>query len=91
MMPSILISSSNSFRMQEILSKTRLDGSTITYYMSDDKRTITSEQTYSRTFKNIFEELELKNEGLPKTKRQYMTDEGKIIGYLTAKKLGIIT
>lgn len=77
--------------MQEILSKTRLDGSTITYYMSDDKRTITSEQTYSRTFKNIFEELEIKNQGLPKTRRQYMTDVGKIIGYLTAKKLGIIT
>lgn len=59
--------------------------------MSDDKRTITSEQTYSRSFKNIFEELELNNEGLPKTKRKYITDQGKVIGYLTAKKLGITT
>ena len=77
--------------MKEILSKTRPDGSTITYFMSDDKRTVTSELTYSRSFRNIYEELEHKNESLPKTKRRYMTDEGKVVGYLTAKKLGIIT
>lgn len=77
--------------MQEILSKTRLDGSTTTYFMSDDKRTVTSELSYPRSFRNTYEELEHKNEGLPKTKRQYMTDEGKVVGYLTAKKLGITT
>ena len=77
--------------MKEILFKTRLDGNTITYFMSDDKRTVTSELTYSRSFRNIHEELEFKNENLPKTKRWYMTDEGKVVGYLTAKKLGIIT
>jgi len=59
--------------------------------MSDDKRTVTSELSYPRSFRNIYEELEHKNESLPKTKRQFITDEGKVVGYLTAKKLGIIT
>lgn len=77
--------------MQEILSKTHLDGTTITYFMSEDKRVITSEISYSRAHKSLYEELEERNQGLPKTKRQYMTDEGKVVGYLTAKKLGIIS
>lgn len=77
--------------MQEILSKTHLDGTTIRYFMSEDRRVITSEITYGKNHKSLFEELEERNQGLPKTKRQYMTDEGKVVGYLTAKKLGIIT
>jgi hypothetical protein len=36
-------------------------------------------------------ELEAENETLPKTKRRYMTEDGKVVGYLTAKKLGIIS
>ncbi len=77
--------------MQEILSKTHSDGTTIRYFMSENGRVITSETSYSKGHKSLYEELEEKNKGLPKTKRQYMTDEGKVVGYLTAKKLGIIT
>ena len=77
--------------MREILSKTHLDGTTIRYFMSENKRVITSEITYPKNHKGLHEELEERNQGLPKTKRQYMTDEGKVVGYLTAKKLGIIS
>jgi hypothetical protein len=59
--------------------------------MSENGRVITSETSYSKGHKSLYEELEEKNKGLPKTKHQYMTDEGKVVGYLTAKKLGIIT
>lgn len=76
--------------MQEILSKTHPDGTTIRYFMSENGRVITSEASYSKSHKSLYEELEEKNEKLPKTKRQYMTDEGKVVGYLTAKKLGIV-
>jgi hypothetical protein len=77
--------------MRKILSKTHRDGTTITYYLSEDGRIVTSEIEYSRLSKSLYEELEERNKGLPKTKRQYMTDEGKVVGYLTAKKLGIIS
>ena len=75
--------------MQEILSKTHPDGTTIRYFMSENRRIITSETSYSKSYKSLYEELEERNQGLPKTKRRYMTDEGKVVGYLTAKKLGI--
>lgn len=77
--------------MRVILTNTNSDGNVITYYASEDGKVITSEITYARTFKGLQEELEEENEKLPKTKRRYMTDEGKIVGYLTAKKLGIIS
>ncbi len=77
--------------MREILSKTHLDGTTIKYFMSDDRRTITSEVSYTKNYKSLHEELEAENETLPKTKRRYMTEDGKVVGYLTAKKLGIIS
>jgi hypothetical protein len=59
--------------------------------MSDDRRTITSEISYTKNYKSLHEELEAENETLPKTKRRYMTEDGKVVGYLTAKKLGIIS
>ena len=77
--------------MREILSKIHLDGTTITYFMSEDRRVITSEVSYNRNYKSLYEELEAENETLPKTKRRYMTEDGKVVGYLTAKKLGIIS
>jgi hypothetical protein len=77
--------------MREILSKTHLDGTTIKYFMSDDRRTITSEVSYTKNYKSLHEQIETENETLPKTKRRYMTEEGKVVGYLTAKKLGIIS
>lgn len=77
--------------MKQILTSTNSDGNTITYYASEDGKVISSEIVYARTFKGLQEELEEENEKLPKTKRRYMTDEGKVVGYLTAKKLGIIS
>ena len=77
--------------MREILSKTHLDGTTITYFMSDNGRVITSEINYAKNYKSLHEEIEAENETLPKTKRRYMTEDGKVVGYLTAKKLGIIS
>ena len=46
--------------------------------------------TYSKGYKSAIEELEERNKSLPKTRRKYMDDEGKIVGYLTAKKKGLI-
>ena len=77
--------------MREILSKTHLDGTTITYFMSENGRVITSEVSYTKNYKSLHEEIESENETLPKTKRRYMTEDGKVVGYLTAKKLGIIS
>jgi hypothetical protein len=59
--------------------------------MSDDRRTITSEVSYTKNYKSLHDLLEAENETLPKTKRRYMTEDGKVVGYLTAKKLGIIS
>lgn len=77
--------------MREILSKTHLDGTTITYFVSENGRVITSESSYTKSYKSLHEEIEAENETLPKTKRRYMTEDGKVVGYLTAKKLGIIS
>lgn len=77
--------------MREILSKTHLDGTTIKYFMSENGRVITSEVNYTKNYKSLHEEIEAENETLPKTKRRYMTEDGKVVGYLTAKKLGIIS
>jgi len=59
--------------------------------MSENARVITSEVSYTKNYKSLHEEIEAENETLPKTKRRYMTEDGKIVGYLTAKKLGIIS
>ena len=77
--------------MRKLFSRTDKEGVTITYYTNENNSVIWSDSSYPRNFKSLEEQLEEQNEGLPKTKRQYMTDEGKVVGYLTAKKLGIIT
>ena len=53
-------------------------------------RMVKSEIFYGRGYKSPQQELDEQNKGLPKTKRKYLTDEGKIVGYLTAKKKGLI-
>ena len=45
---------------------------------------------YGKGYKSVIEELEEQNKKLPKTKRKYMDDDGKIVGYLTAKKKGLV-
>jgi hypothetical protein len=46
--------------------------------------------SYGKGYKSVIEELEEQNKKLPKTKRKYMDDDGKIVGYLTAKKKGLV-
>ena len=66
------------------------------YFEEDDMNTykynkmLKSEIFYGRGYKSPQEELDEMNKGLPKTKRKYLTEENKIVGYLTAKKKGLI-
>mgnify|MGYP000969972917 CR=1 FL=1 len=53
-------------------------------------RMVKSEIFYGKGYKSAQDELDEMNKGLPKTKRKYLDDEGKIVGYLTAKKKGLI-
>ena len=53
-------------------------------------RMVKSEIFYGRGYKSPQDELDEMNKGLPKTKRKYLDDEGKIVGYLTAKKKGLL-
>ena len=76
--------------MRELFSRTNQDGTTITYYINENNSVIWSEQNYARNFKSLLEQLEEENESLPKHKRKYLDDSGKIISYLTAKKQGIV-
>lgn len=62
---------------------------TIRYTFKYNKM-VKSELYYGRGYKSAQDELDEKNKGLPKTRRKYLTDEGKIVGYLTAKKKGLI-
>lgn len=74
-------------RVQEVYFKE--DDMTIRYTYRYN-RMIKSEIFYGRGYKSAQDELDEMNKGLPKTKRKYLTDEGKIVGYLTAKKKGLI-
>ena len=53
-------------------------------------RMVRTDISYGKGYKSVIEELEEANKSLPKTKRKYMDDDGKIVGYLTAKKKGLI-
>ena len=53
-------------------------------------RMVKSEIFYGKGYKTPQQELDEQNKGLPKTKRKYLDDEGKIVSYLTAKKKGLI-
>ena len=77
--------------MKKLFERTNKEGTTATYYSSDDGRVVWADMSYPRSYQSTYEELEAENEKLPKTKRRYMTEDGKIVGYLTAKKLGIIS
>ena len=74
-------------RVQECYSKE--DDITIRYTFKYN-RMVKSELFYGRGFKTPQQELDEQNKGLPKTRRKYIDDEGKIVGYLTAKKKGLI-
>ena len=74
-------------RVQEIYCEH--DDMTIRYTYKYN-RMVKSEIFYGRGYKSPQQELDEQNKGLPKTKRKYLDDEGKIVGYLTAKKKGII-
>lgn len=65
------------------------DDMTITYTYKYNKM-VKSEINYGRGYKSPQQELDELNKGLPKTKRKYLTEENKIVGYLTAKKKGLI-
>ena len=65
------------------------DDSIITYYY-EYNRMVRTDIKYKSNFKSLHEELEEQNEKLPKHKRKYLDDDGKVIGYLTAKKRGIV-
>jgi hypothetical protein len=53
-------------------------------------RMVKSEIFYGKGFKSAQDELDEMNKGLPKTKRKYLDEEGKIVSYLTAKKKGLL-
>lgn len=74
-------------RVQEVYFEE--DDMTIRYTYKYD-RMVKSEIFYGRGYKSPQEELDEMNKGLPKTKRKYLTEENKIVGYLTAKKKGLI-
>jgi len=65
------------------------DDCIITYYY-EYNRMVRTDIKYKSNFKSLHEELEEQNEKLPKHKRKYLDDDGKVIGYLTAKKRGIV-
>jgi len=75
---------------RELFSRTDKDGVTITYYTNQNNSVIWTDSSYPRNFKSLEEQLEQENEKLPKHKRKYLDDSGKIISYLTAKKQGIV-
>lgn len=74
-------------RVQECYFKE--DDLTIKYTFKYD-RMVKSEITYGRGYQSPEQELEKLNAGKPKTRRKYLTEENKLVGYLTAKKLGLI-
>ena len=74
-------------RVQEVYFKE--DDMTIRYTYKWN-RMVKSEIFYGKGYKSAQDELDEMNKGLPKTKRKYLDDEGKIVSYLTAKKKGLI-
>ena len=66
------------------------DGNYTIRYTFKHGRMVRTDISYGRGYKSVIEELEEANEGLPKTKRKYLDDDGKIVGYLTAKKKGLV-
>jgi hypothetical protein len=45
---------------------------------------------YPKKYATPQEKLDDKNKSLPLTKRQWMTDRGKLVGYARAKALGLV-
>lgn len=69
------------------------------YFKEDDltikytykyNRLVKSEITYGRGYLSPEQELEKFNAGKPKTRRKYLDEENKLVGYLTAKNKGLI-
>lgn len=75
---------------REMFTRTDADGVTTTYYTNQDNSIVWTDRTYPRTYKSLVEQLEEENEKLPKHKRKYLDDSGKIVSYLTAKKQGLV-
>ena len=76
--------------MRKLFNRTDKDGVTITYYTNENNSVIWSESSYPRNFKSLEEQLEQENQNLPKHKKKYLDDSGKVISYLTARKQGIV-
>jgi len=74
-------------RVQEVYFK---ESDTTIRYTYKFNRMVKSEIFYGKGFKTPQQELDEQNKGLPKTKRKYLDDEGKIVGYLTAKKKRLV-
>ena len=75
---------------ERILECFNKDGNYTIRYTFKHGRMVRTDISYGRGYKSVIEELEEANEGLPKTKRKYLDDDGKIVGYLTAKKKGLV-
>ena len=76
--------------MRELFSRTNQEGVTITYYSDERNLRVWSEVNYPRNFKDLQEQLDEENASLPKHKRKFIDDDGKVVSYLTAKKLGLV-
>ena len=65
------------------------DGSVTTWYWDYSKTKLGPIKTETRYPKGMLD-WEQVQESLPKTKRKYALDDGRIVGYTRAKELGII-
>ena len=76
--------------MRELFSRTNTEGVTITYYSDEKNSKVWSEISYPRNYKELQEQLDEENANLPKHKRKYIDDDGRVVSHLTAKKLGLV-
>ena len=74
-------------RIQECYCK---ESDITTRYTFKYNKMVKSEITYGKGYLSPEQELEKFNAGKPKTRMKYLTEENKLVGYLTAKKLGLI-
>ena len=65
------------------------DGSVTTWYYDYSKTKLGPIKTETKYPKGMLD-WEQVQESLPKTKRKYVLDDGKIVGYTRAKELGVI-
>jgi len=73
-------------RKQVIVDK---DGREVTFTFENNKM-IRSDIKYPKGYKSLQEELEEHNKTAPKSRQKFLADDGKIIGYYTAVKRGLV-